>query len=139
MFVIPATEKPVVAETNVKDAQKTWAGLPGNARIQAELTFDPARRDALPECRFLLAKDLELAISPVQHTATIGGIRLEQIDFTRRTVTLDVIFKDEVLDVCVNGEKTATFRVPKAEARTVSFTNEFGSMALKSFIVSPLK
>ena len=50
-----------------------------------------------------------------------------------------LIFKDEILDVCVNGEKTATFHVPKEEARTVSFTNEFGSMALKSFTVSPLK
>lgn len=137
--MIPATGKPVVAETDVKDAQKKWAELPGNARIQAELTFDPARRDALPECKFLLAKDLELAISPVQRAASIGGIRLERIDFTRGTVTLDVIFKDEILDVCVNGEKTATFRVPKEEARTVSFTNQFGSMALKTFTVSPLK
>ena len=137
--MIPATENPVVAETDVKDAQKTWAELPGNARIQAELTFDQARCDALPKCKFLLANDLELAISPVQRAAAIGGIRLEQIDFSKGTVTIDVIFKDEVLDICVNGEKTATFHVMKEEARTISFMNEFGSMELKLLTISPLK
>jgi len=137
--MIPATEKPVVAETNVKDAEKTWENLPGNVRFQAEFAFEPARRDALLECKFVFAQDLELAVSPVQRAASIGGIRLEGLDFTKGTVTVDAILKDEVLDVCVNGEKTATFRVPKEETRSISFVNEFGSMELKSVQISPLK
>lgn len=138
--MIPQTLDPVVSEKQINANEKTWSKLPADYRLQMELEFNPARRDALTEWKLLLDDELTLTISPFQRSATLGNVKLERVDFTSGKLSIDLIVKENITDLCLNDDRAVTLYREKKAKHSISFKKDDSQgIRIEKMIVSPLK
>jgi len=99
----------------------------GNFSDGLELMLRPALRGA--EWRLLNVNSLN-----VDPFASIGGV--EDLD---RPVTLDIIGKDDVFDVCINGVKTLIDRQQGLKGNRLFLFVQGGDLTVTALVVRPLE
>lgn len=141
--MIPKTGAAVFSKRNLSGESRTVENLPGEFRLRATLDFDPAERDNLMEWSVLLheaenRKDA-LRLVPAERAVYLGGVKIERVDFTKSPLTVDLIVKDDLADVCVNDCRTATISVPTKTARKITVGGTSTGWRIRSLDVLPLK
>ncbi|MDO5554317.1 MAG: LamG-like jellyroll fold domain-containing protein [Planctomycetia bacterium] len=137
--MIPLTAAPCAKEENISDVERLWEHLPGNLRLQARLTFDPALRDALIGCQWTLSEGKVLTIDPGRRRIQIGDFALENVDFSSGHIDLDLIIQADLVDLCINNDRAVIDTLPEMRERTISLRqNEPDRFRLESLTIAPL-
>jgi beta-fructofuranosidase len=85
------------------------------------------------------ARGVEVRILPVEkRVAVTGGSRLADVDGLDKPFTLDIVLKDRILDLCLNGQRTLVSRVAAAKGDRLVLSAEKGRVAWYAIEVSPL-
>ncbi len=138
--MIPLTENNRVDEKNISETQKIWNDLPGDLRMKAVLEFDPQRRDNLRDW-ILQYNDKDcLRIAFSDRTITLNRFKMDRIDLSSGLLELDLIIKDDLIDLCVNEDRTVTETLPAAEKRSFQMRNQSApEVRVKKIEIAPVK
>ncbi|HEY3281344.1 MAG TPA: glycoside hydrolase family 32 protein [Armatimonadota bacterium] len=117
-------------------------GLPHNARLR--LTLEPAA--GIREYGLRLGASAtgqggaEVRFSPsARQVRLAGGPSLSAVDGLDRKPTLDIILKDDILDLCVDGRRTLISRIPAARGEQIGLFSEGGALSASGIDLRPLK
>lgn len=123
--MIPASGEAVVSEKNLQFREKTWENLPNNYRLRAKITLNPKNVNELLDFSFTLGEQTQIRLVPAENLVIVGNVRLENVDFSEGSVTIDAILIRDILDVCVQNCRAATISLPKTDAaRTLTVTDD---------------
>ena len=99
------------------DAQSALTSMPANARIRMRINAKAASvglrfhtsggPDSSPELRFDLAQ---------RQVSLPGGQSLADVDGMERPFAIDVVIKDHILDLCIEGQRTLVNWLPELAA-----------------------
>ncbi|MDO4586970.1 MAG: LamG-like jellyroll fold domain-containing protein [Planctomycetia bacterium] len=137
--MIPQTELPVVDEKNIRNLDQKWSDLPGEMRVQIELDFDANQQNCLRD--WSLKYDAERSIRVVfsERAVYLNQFKLERVDMSDGKIELDIIIKDDLIDLCVNHCRAVIDTLPKMKTRELLMKNEsFDKMNVSSLKISPL-
>jgi sucrose-6-phosphate hydrolase SacC (GH32 family) len=156
---IPATGSPLVLElTAAENAQKRsntevnltapgtiagafMEGVPRNCRITAEI--EPT--DNNYEYGFFLcagdkANDgYKLSFDPNSRTVRLGrDAIIDAVDGLDKTIKVDIVMKDDIIDVCVDGRRCIVNRLPERSVGHLWFYAKQGSVKFRDIKVAPI-
>jgi hypothetical protein len=121
--------------------QAVLVRLPRNVRVTARI--NPGPGTAAFGLRLGVAsgqKGSELKFAPAQRRVQIGGgPAIEEVEGLDRPFGLDMILKDDVLDVCVDGRRTLVGRVSAGRGDGLAVFAENGQAAFEKLDVRPLR
>lgn len=138
--MIPATSDAMVSETNVADGETSWTVPCGDVRVRMRLAFPSEKRDSLRDVTFRYDTERMLRISPRSRSISLGQFRIENVDFSTGSFDVDLIIRDDLIDLCVNSDRTLTDTLPAAAERTFTLsTDADGSWSVSSIEVRPLE
>ena len=141
--MIPQTGEPMIDLKNSVDRKKSFENLPENYRLQVVLKFDPQKIDTMKPLRLIYHRDASnqdaVSLSPAEKVVSLAKTRLEQVDLASGTVSIDLIVKGRIIDLCINEKRTITGLVPEFPVRELILDNSQGEYDIQSFVVSPLK
>ena len=140
--MIPKTGEPMITLTNVSDQERTFANLPEHYRLQMVVTFDKNDIDSLGEWRMIYHRDASnrdaVRFVPSEKALYLGRTKLEQVNFTAGRISLDLIVKNRIVDLCIDNRRTVTGIVPNFPVRDLSINNRPQQYQVESLIISPL-
>jgi hypothetical protein len=118
------------------------SGLPANVRIRMHIdaraasvgmrirSGAPAGNVQSPELRFDLAK---------QTVALTGGQSLADVEGLDRPFAIDIILKDHILDLCIDGQRTLVNWLPDPAGDQLMLSVNNGEASFSDITVSPLR
>lgn len=112
--------------------------LPANYRLT--MTVDP--RSSYDEAGlFIRAKDnadrgYKLELNALKRMVLLHNLRIEGVTGLDKKLTLDIVVREDMIDVCIGGRRCVVNRLPESEGRDVFFfvkngTVEFRDLHLK--------
>ena len=136
----PETLAPVFDEADV-DADKIGEiATPKRFRLRARLEFDYAKVNGLRDVTIDYAEGRSIRVVFAESAIYLNDVRIERVDMTRGVLDLDCYATDTIVDLCVNGDQTATFASRDPEERRISLRNESPeNVAIKRLTIAPLK
>lgn len=135
--MIPATGEPIALprEVRVSTPEGEALALPRNARFTARL-----QPSAGASAFGLRLRGREIRFRPASGRIEIAkGASLSGVEGLDRPFTLDLILKDDILDLCVDNRRTLIMRVPDKEGGGVSLFCDSGEVRFDSLEVRPLR
>lgn len=143
--MMPATGEPVVSEKNLSEKEKAFE-VPKDYRLQAVLEFDADKLDSLKEWNLTYYQDASnkemIRIVPRERAVYLGTHnhpKLENVDFSKGRLVLDMFLKNRVVDLCIDDVQAVTNTVPDFEFREVRLNENPPEFQLKELKISPLK
>ena len=115
--------------------------VPVNCRIKLEI--DPGTLTA--DYGLYLRSDQDadrayrLNFSPTEKTVWLGNTMIRAVDGLDKSVKIDIIMKDDLIDVSVGGKRCIVNRVPEQKGGFLWFYAKHGNVKFKSIKISPLK
>lgn len=116
-------------------------GLPQNCRITMEIepkgNFDEyglylrANENA--------GKGYSVDFSANRDEVKLGNALIKGVDGLNKTIRLDIIMKDDIIDVCIDGRRCIVNRAPEQKGDYLWLYAKFGTVVFKSIVVSPLQ
>jgi beta-fructofuranosidase len=80
-----------------------------------------------------------LNFSPTEKTVWLGNTMIRAVDGLDRPVKIDIIMKDDLIDVSVGGKRCIVNRVPEQKGGYLWFYAKHGNVKFRSIKISPLK
>jgi hypothetical protein len=137
----PGPEGWIEAAARDAPGEAVLGGLPRNALITARIV--PGPEAAAFGLRFGSAagrRGSELRFDARQRRAQIGDkAAIHEVDGLDRPFRLEVVLKDDLLDVCVDGRRTLISRVPRDRGDGLTVFAEKGRVAVEKLVVRPLR
>lgn len=155
--MIPATEspmqlKPVFDATSKKDndgfiinspdgvGSIHFENMPNNCRITMEI-------EPMSNCEnyglYLHADEnaadgFQLKFSPDDETVSLGNSTISAVDGLNKPIKLDVILKDDIIDVSIDNRRCIVNRMPEIKSNYLWFFAKHGQVKFKSVTISKL-
>lgn len=154
--MLPPTAAPLLFSGNALTDGCTigdgWVQLNG---IQEVGAFDGIPRDCRIQCRVIPGANTarfglglhgsgafesmaELAFSPYTRSITLGRERIECVDGLDQLFTLDIILKEDIIDVCIDQRRCLINRLPEQKGDRLFFFCEDGSVRFEELKIRPL-
>lgn len=115
--------------------------VPVNCRITLEI--EPGASIADYGLYLRSDKDADRAyrlnFSPNDKTVWLGNTGIRAVDGLNKPVAVDIIMKDDIVDVSIAGKRCIVNRVPEQKGSYLWFYAKHGSVKFKSIKISPLK
>ena len=138
--MMPETDAPVFSGSDLTSDALKDLPTPPNFRFVAKLTYDPTRLDQLRDVVVRYAPDRSIRVVFSERAVYLNDVKLERVDLSTGVLELDCFATSVVVDLCVNGVRTATFASREQESRAVSVENDAEpNVAVKFLEISPLK
>jgi hypothetical protein len=156
--MIPHTGEPVVAQCKPLDTGASGDGrsvrltalerrasaqltpLPYNARIRLRLQGNAAAIVLNLRVSETDARGNEIRILPAAKRVLVAGAcGLDNVDGLDRAVALDIILKDRILDVAINGQRTLVNWVGDAKGDRLTLSVEKGAVVCEQIEIAPLR
>ena len=141
--MIPKTGKPIINLKKLAEKEKTFANLPAEYRLQMTVTFDTKKLDSLKPWEIMYHQDASnkdsVRLVPSENALYLGKTKLEKVDFTSGTLSLDLIVKSCVVDLCIDQKRTVTGLIPEFPVRELRIVDNSGDYEITSFVVSPIE
>ena len=134
----PETLPPVFSGKELSDADLQEIPTPQNFRLVAKLSYDPSRLDLMRDFTINYAPERTIRVSFSERAVYLNDVALQRVDLSSGRLELDCFATDVVVDLCVNGVRTATFASREREERAISIVNE-AELSIDSLDISPLK
>jgi hypothetical protein len=115
--------------------------VPVNCRITLEI--DPTT--SIAEYGLYLRADQDadrayrLNFSPNDKTVWLGNTSIKAVDGLDKPVKIDIIMKNDLIDVSIGGKRCIVNRVPEQRGGYLWFYAKHGSVTFKSIKISQLK
>jgi sucrose-6-phosphate hydrolase SacC (GH32 family) len=115
--------------------------LPGRYRITLEIS--PAA--SVEEYGFYLKADARadkgyrLNFSPNEQVVSIGGYDLRAVTGLNKTIKVDIIVNNDIIDVSIDNRRTLVTRLPEQKGEFLWFYAKHGDVKFNAIKVSPLK
>ncbi|MCC6290411.1 MAG: family 43 glycosylhydrolase [Chitinophagaceae bacterium] len=116
-------------------------GVPKNCRITMEIepkgSFDEyglylrANENA--------AQGYGVDFSANRKEVKLGNTSIKAVDGLNKNITLDIIMKDDIIDVCIDNRRCIVNRVIEQKGDYLWLYAKFGTTVFKSIVVAPLK
>ncbi len=136
--MIPETLDAVLVEKNVPEEFE--APLPERFRLRLLATFDPQNIDLMRDLTLQYAGGRTLRVVFSERAVRLNDFVVERVDMSTGRIELDVVATSNIVDVCVNGERTVTDANAAPENRALKLTNESAKfLTIESLEVAPLK
>ncbi len=151
--MLPKTGEPVISEVEISGQEKMF-DVPEHYRLQAVLEFDADKLDSLGEWTLTYYQDASnkesIRVVPRERAIYLGtrnNPKLENVDFSKGQLVLDMFLKNRVVDLCVDNVKAVTNTVPAFEFREVRMNEtprrrnqqDQAGYTLKNLRISPLR
>ncbi|MFI5377934.1 MAG: LamG-like jellyroll fold domain-containing protein [Tepidisphaerales bacterium] len=156
--MIPATGEPAalelkaltqgstgdVRQVRLRSAEDTalamLGGLPRNARVQLRIDAKAASFGLRLRASAEKVETHEIRFTPAQRKAGItGGKSLASVDGLDRPLQLDIILKDNILDLCINQQRTLVDWVPDLRGDRLILFVDKGEASFDQITVRPLR
>jgi beta-fructofuranosidase len=114
--------------------------MPVNCRITMEI--NPGT--SIADYGFYLRADdqadhgYRVSFSPHDKTVWLGNTMIRAVDSLDKPVKLDIIMKDDIIDMSVNGKRCIVNRCPEQKGTQMFFYAKHGGVKFKAIKVSPL-
>lgn len=137
----PKTEsEPSVFLENRRDREIRVDSIPEQFRLVARLSYSPEKLDSLRDFTICYAPNRQIRVSFCERAVYLNDVKLERVDLSSGRLELDCYATNVVVDLCVNGSRTATYASREKEARKVSVVNESAEMLeLETLDIYPLQ
>ncbi|MDB5240431.1 MAG: hypothetical protein JWP57_1056 [Spirosoma sp.] len=115
--------------------------VPVNSRIT--LLIEPS--DKNEEYGLFLRSDQQgqqgykLRISANERTVGLGNTRIEAVEGLDKLMTLDIVMRDDIIDVCINGKRCLVNRMAEQKGTFLWLYAKQGSVAFKSVTIAPIR
>ena len=145
--MIPATAEPVALSSSSGDAKRvriasanaTLTGVPRNGRIRMRIAANTKQFGLRLAGSDENAKQHELIFDRSMKTVSIiGGQSLADVDGLDGPFTLDVILKDNILDLCIDGRRTMVNWVPDVAVDRMALFAREGTATFSDVDARPL-
>jgi len=80
-----------------------------------------------------------LNFSPNSQTVSLGNTMIRAVSGLNKTIKLDIIVKDDIIDVSIDNKRCIVNRTPEQKGSFLWFYAKHGEVKFKSIKVSPLK
>ncbi|MBR0225445.1 MAG: hypothetical protein IJL92_05260 [Thermoguttaceae bacterium] len=136
----PETGPAVFSGSNLKTVELQDVPTPENFRMTASFSYDPSKLDTMRDCCVSYAANRSARVVFSERAVYLNDVKLERVDLSSGKLELDLYATDVVVDLCVNGSRTATFASREREERKIVVNNEAEpALSIDSLTVSPLK
>lgn len=136
----PETDAPVFTANGITERELRGIETPSKFRMKAVLVYDPKRLDLLRDCAFRYAKDRDVRVVFSERAVYLNNVKLERVDMSKGRLELDCFATETVVDLCVDGARTATFASRDPEERALEVVNEAAPDATIDLLeIMPLK
>lgn len=117
-----------------------FANMPANARITLQIVPKTALENYGLEMKSDEAADngYRLNFSPSAQTVELGNTRISAVTGLDKPVTLDIVIKDDIIDVSIDGRRCIVNRVSEHNGSNLWFYAKNGSVTFKNVVVAPL-
>ncbi len=120
--------------------QAMLTGLPRNARIQLRISAKAASLGLRLRASLDKPETHEIRIIPGQRRlSVIGGQSISLDGDLDKPITLDIILKDQILDLCINQQQTLVNWVPDLRGDRLIFFAGNGGAIFEQISVRPLR
>ncbi|MDO5309280.1 MAG: LamG-like jellyroll fold domain-containing protein [Planctomycetia bacterium] len=137
--------KPEILATMIKGGQEKLADaeyfeLPEAFHLALTLKFDPQQIDHIRDFTVSYAKDRAIRVVFSERAVYLNDVKIERVDFTSGQINLEAFALGNIVDLCVNDSRTATFAEVDHEKFVLKLTNDAQDFVTVDFIeVSELK
>jgi hypothetical protein len=121
-------------------AQAMLSGVPTNARIRLRIDAKAARVGLRLRSPDETGQGYRLDFDPVKKTVSLaGGASLADVDGLDRPFDVDIILKDNLLDLCIDGRRTLVNAVPPLTGDRLILSAENGQAVVSEISAHPLR
>ena len=120
--------------------QAMLSGLPVNGRVQLRLQVRAAGVGLRFRASGASADGHELRFAPAERKVwLINGQSLAEVDGLDQPITLDIILKGNLLDMCINGQRTMINWITNKPGDCLVLSVENGEATFEEITARPLK
>ena len=115
--------------------------VPVNSRIR--LTIDPLGKNE--EYGFFLRSDeqgkqgYQVRISANERTVRLGNTRIDAVEGLDKPITVDIVMKDDIIDVGINGKRCIVNRMPEQKGNFLWLYAKQGRVTFKSVTIATIR
>ncbi|MCC8425141.1 family 43 glycosylhydrolase [Mucilaginibacter sp. UR6-11] len=116
-----------------------------NVPLRCRITLEIEPTTSVAEYGFYLRSDAgadqgyRLNFSPADKTVWLGNTMIKAVDGLDKAVKIDMILKDDIIDLSIGGRRCIVNRVPEQKGGFLWFYAKHGNVKFKSIKISPLK
>jgi sucrose-6-phosphate hydrolase SacC (GH32 family) len=142
-----AADNAIVHENNQIDinAPGTIGGaymekIPYNCRITLEIEPEGNNDEygLFLRCNDKAADGYKLSFSPNLQTVRLHNTHIHAVSGLDQPVTADIILKDDIIDVCIDGKRCIVNRLPEKKGEYLWLYAKQGQVRFKDITISPL-
>lgn len=138
--MIPETDAPVFSGRNLTSDAFQNLPTPRNFRLVVKLAYDPSRLDQLRDFVVQYAPNRSIRVVFSERAVYLNEVKIERVDLLSGKLELDCVATPVVVDLCVNGVRTATFASRDQETRSISVANDAEpTLVVESLEILPIK
>jgi hypothetical protein len=138
--MIPETDAPVFSGRNLASDALQNLPTPRNFRLVVKLAYDPSRLDQLRDFVVQYAPNRSIRVVFSERAVYLNEVKIERVDLLSGNLELDCVATPVVVDLCVNGVRTATFASRDQETRSISVANDAEpTLVVESLEILPIK
>jgi hypothetical protein len=120
--------------------QAMLSGLPSNGRVQLRVDARAASFGIRLRAKDDQGEGHEVRFAPAERKVWVtGGHSLAEVEGLDRAFSVDVIMKDNILDVCVGGQRTLVNWVPNLSGDRMIMFVEKGEASFEEIAAQPLR
>jgi hypothetical protein len=114
--------------------------IPYNCRITLEIEPQSNNDEygLFLRCNDKAAEGYKLSFSPNLRTARLHDAHIEAVSGLDKKSTIDIILKDDIIDVCIDGKRCMVNRLPEKKGECVWLYAKQGKVSFKNIRISPL-
>jgi beta-fructofuranosidase len=121
-------------------AAATFLPMPRNARIRLRMTCQAAVVRLNLRTSNTDAQGIPIEIRPTERRVSVDAAKaLSDVDGLDQPFTLDIVAKDQILDMSINQHRTLVNWVPNAAGDKMTISVEKGSATCDQIEIAPLK
>lgn len=83
-------------------------------------------------------KGYQIALTPNDRTARLHNTLIKAVQGLNNTVSVDVIIKDDIIDVCIGNKRCVVNRLPEQKGSQLWLYTKHGSARFRNVTISPL-
>ncbi|MEX6685856.1 family 43 glycosylhydrolase [Danxiaibacter flavus] len=116
-----------------------------NIPVNSSISFDVEPEGNIEEYGVYLhaspgsSDGYKLAFSPDNLTASLAGSTIKAVDGLNKKITVQVIMKGDIIDVCINGKRCIVNRLYEQKGSSLALFAKHGKVTFSSIKIAPLQ
>jgi sucrose-6-phosphate hydrolase SacC (GH32 family) len=116
------------------------ANIPVNCRITLEIDPSGSNEDVGLYLRSTdkASEGYKLSFSANKQIVSLANTRIEAVSGLNKPFKVDIIMKDDIIDVCINGQRCIVNRLPERKGASIWFYAKHGKVLFKDIKIYPI-